>query len=1083
MKKQRYSIFVFYFLMLYHALVLAQGECLITEIIYALPGSDSPNEYVELFNPSEMDTLDLNGWSIRDRSSTDALIDSGYGLKVPPLSYAVILEGDYPVNSGIYLGLIPENTILVKVDDSSIGNGLSSSDSLYILDSADQVIETLGWEDWSDDGFSLERIRLHLFNSPANWTQSIDSLGTPGMSNSVLPDSIDFAVTHLALTPSIVGPHQTITLNGQIANVGLHAAEPQIQVLVDGSFYTQEYPGIIQELDTAGFELEIGPFISGFHTILAVLNTEEDTNDINDQASVMLGVRYEEQSIVLNEFIPRPAAGFPEFVELVNIGDAAIDLLGWRVTDSHTGENYSLNSAAIDSGGYVVVAADSTLLDSVPDLVPYLVPAGGFPSLNNSGDQIRIFDPFETLIDSLEYTTTWEIMQGVSFEKFYTNDGSAIPENWAHSTAPSGFTPGAPNSVTPAVINGALLPEAIIYQPEIPGQEDQITMTVPVLNRGTAVFQGIVTVAYNENILDQNAFISGNLNDTSLVELNLGSLPPGSHVLAVILEVENDPSLQDNSAADTLRIHFSFGSVLFNEFMAAPNNDQSEFVELVAFADLTLEGWGIADNHRTPVILGTFHLQTGEYAIVAADSIIIESVPEGIDFIVPLNSWPNLNNSGDMIYLFDHTATIIDSLYYDSSWPVEGEQSTEKLRPDFLSDVAENWLSAKENLSMTPGYPNSVMILDTDGALVRDSITYLPIPAAPDSEITLQVPVANTGMTSISGSISIEWHEEEIGTGSFSALAAGDTAVVYCPLISVLPSGGHTVFCILDVVYDANPENDIAAVEIAVRYPFGAVLINEFFHLPDSAESEFVELVSLEQVNLDHWMIMDESGSKGYLPDYDIDPYNYIIITRDTSMVETVPQESVILFPLPGLPGLNNLEETIYILDHTASIVDSLQYNDTWPMTQSRSTEKYRLSAVSNHSGNWGISVAGAGRTPGAENSLYFSSLPEKGQLNFTPNPFSPDGNGIDDFLTLEYALPFERAVVRWEVLDMSGRVIARPVYHIHAGQNGRLTWDGKQDNGASARIGIYVMKVSFKDESSSRLWESVQTVILAKPL
>ena len=179
-RKQRYSIFVFYFLMLYHALVFAQGECLITEIIYALPGSDSPNEYVELFNPSEMDTLDLNGWSIRDRSSTDALIDSGYGLKVPPLSYAVILEGDYPVNSGIYLGLIPENTILIKVDDSSIGNGLSSSDSLYILNSADQIIETLGWEDWSEDGFSLERVRLYLANSPANWTQSIDSLGNPG---------------------------------------------------------------------------------------------------------------------------------------------------------------------------------------------------------------------------------------------------------------------------------------------------------------------------------------------------------------------------------------------------------------------------------------------------------------------------------------------------------------------------------------------------------------------------------------------------------------------------------------------------------------------------------------------------------------------------------------------------------------------------------------------------------------------------------------------------------------------------------------------------------------------------------------
>ena len=163
--------------------------------------------------------------------------------------------------------------------------------------------------------------------------------------------------------------------------------------------------------------------------------------------------------------------------------------------------------------------------------------------------------------------------------------------------------------------------------------------------------------------------------------------------------------------------------------------------------------------------------------------------------------------------------------------------------------------------------------------------------------------------------------------------------------------------------------------------------------------------------------------------------------------------------------------------------MDSLRYNDTWPVAKSRSTEKYQLSAVSDHSENWGISVAGIGRTPGAENSLYFSSLPEKGQLNFTPNPFSPDGNGVDDFLTLEYALPFERAVVRWEVVDMSDRVIARPAYHIHAVQNGRLMWDGKQDNDASARIGIYVMKVSYKDESSSRLWESVQTVILAKPL
>mgnify|MGYP006145308699 FL=1 len=50
--------------------------------MYDLDGTDSPNEFVEIFNPSETDSLNMDGWTIRDRSSTDALIDSGFGLKM-----------------------------------------------------------------------------------------------------------------------------------------------------------------------------------------------------------------------------------------------------------------------------------------------------------------------------------------------------------------------------------------------------------------------------------------------------------------------------------------------------------------------------------------------------------------------------------------------------------------------------------------------------------------------------------------------------------------------------------------------------------------------------------------------------------------------------------------------------------------------------------------------------------------------------------------------------------------------------------------------------------------------------------------
>ena len=55
------------------------------------------------------------------------------------------MEGDFPIGAGIYT--IPANTIIMKVDDKSIGNGLSGSDSLYLVDLAGVVTDSLGWND------------------------------------------------------------------------------------------------------------------------------------------------------------------------------------------------------------------------------------------------------------------------------------------------------------------------------------------------------------------------------------------------------------------------------------------------------------------------------------------------------------------------------------------------------------------------------------------------------------------------------------------------------------------------------------------------------------------------------------------------------------------------------------------------------------------------------------------------------------------------------------------------------------------------------------------------------------------------
>ena len=1049
--------------------------------MYDLDGSDSPNEFVEIFNPSETDSLNMEGWTIRDRSSTDALIDSGFGLKIPPLSYGLIMEGDYPILSGIYNLIIPENTILIKVDDSSIGNGLSVSDSLYLQDSTGQIMETVGWEDWAQDGFALERLRYHLGNNPLNWAQSLDSLGTPGLVNSVLPDSIDFAVFDLTLSPSVIVTEVTTTLLGQVVNDGLNTNEPEIIVYVDGAYYTNEFPGNIAELDTVEFELEIGPFESGYHTILVSLNTDGDVNISNNQNSVVLGVRYEFRTFVLNEFIPQPISGLPEFVEIVNMNSDTVDLKNWRITDSNEGLNYGLGSVSIAMDEYVVIAADSTLVDSVPNGVPYLTPDGGFPTLNNSGDEIRIFDPFNTLIDSLFYSSTWGIDQGISLEKYYPNDSSHIQGNWAPSISLSGFTIGAPNAVTPAIINGTLLSKNIYYSPSIPSETDEVIMSIPILNSGTSIFSGMVQVFFNNVIINQAAINSGNIGDIVLVDISIGTFNSGFNEMSLSLIVENDENENDNTGLDTLKIRYPFGTILINEFMSAPNNDQAEFVELFAFRNLNMVEWSISDNHLDPVLLNTISVSSGDFIVVLSDSNMMDILDGNAHLFFPFN-FPSLNNSGDGIYLFDHTESVIDSLNYDTDWPLTSERSTEKIRQSYTSNGSSNWLLADENISMTPGANNSVMVLDVDGMIILDSITYSPIPPYPDSVVTILIPIVNAGVESFDGTFSIEMYDDEIGDGTIPIISMGDTIIIESKIVSSI-SGLHSISIILDIVDDGNYENNIATFLLPVRYLFGSVLVNEFFPLPDSTESEFVEIIPQTNVNINNWTIRDLGGAKGVLPNLDISAFTYCLITDDSSFLDIIPDTSILILPGNGLPGLNNSSETIYILDHTESVIDSLQYNENWSLMDSRSVEKYRITDTSNEPNNWGISVGEAGKTPGFQNSLFFSDLPSKGRVTISPDPFSPDGDGIDDELTITYSLPYLGAAIRWEIIDMAGRVIAKPYYNYQVGQNGKLKWNGKRDNGKSARIGIYVMKISFQDVASTQSWETVKTVVLAKPL
>ena len=104
-------------------------------------------------------------------------------------------------------------------------------------------------------------------------------------------------------------------------------------------------------------------------------------------------------TIRIVEIMPRPLAGEAEWVELLNEGDVAVDLSGWRIGDERSTRGLW---GALEAGARVVFAAGA--LSGVEGDVRVLDGRIG-NGLNNDGDVVQLIGPDGTVVDSVEYGT------------------------------------------------------------------------------------------------------------------------------------------------------------------------------------------------------------------------------------------------------------------------------------------------------------------------------------------------------------------------------------------------------------------------------------------------------------------------------------------------------------------------------------------------------------------------------------------------------------------------------------------------------------------------------------------------------
>jgi hypothetical protein len=272
------------------------------------------------------------------------------------------------------------------------------------------------------------------------------------------------------------------------------------------------------------------------------------------------------------------------------------------------------------------------------------------------------------------------------------------------------------------------------------------------------------------------------------------------------------------------------------------------------------------------------------------------------------------------------------------------------------------------------------------------------------------------------------------------------------------------------------------------------VVINEIMFDPNSGDSEFIEFYNTSDQFLEvaNWNVEDGSKNNSILTHntFQIAPDSYFLVAADSTILLTYPElkEFDQLMIVNGNLSLNNTDDLILLSDAFGNMVDSVHYKSDWHnqriiTTKGKSIERINPFLDGNDMNNWSTSVASEGATPGKANSIYIENQESNKTISVTPNPFSPDGDGYEDFTIINYNLPREITSIQIKVFDSKGRKVRTINESNLFGKSGSIIFDGYNDDGQPLKIGIYILLIEALNSSSGTVDTFKEVVVVARKL
>lgn len=527
----------------------------------------------------------------------------------------------------------------------------------------------------------------------------------------------------------------------------------------------------------------------------------------------------------------------------------------------------------------------------------------------------------------------------------------------------------------------------------------------------------------------------------------------------------------------------SFGDIVFNEIMANPLNvaalPEVEYVELYNKMErpVNLNEWKFHYGNKS-YKLGNKIIPPKGYLVLCHEKKLNLWKDEDV-LVLGVKSFPELANSGKLLWLEDARSKIISWVEYSGTWykdsfKKKGGFSLECLDTDNLANGSENWVASTDKSGGTPGRVNSVAMACPDETVAEVDYYYLLTPDTLVIRFSKSMDIASLmlndnytiyqGNSMIANTIPSVPDSKQVVLSLSDSLRMGDVFELELTHLKDISGFDLEGECIIRV---GVPED---AKE-------GEVLFNEILFNPRSGGSDYVELynssgkyINLNRLFFASRLIDGNMGERVLLSPLPrtLAPHSYLCFTKDVKAVESQYElEKTAMVSLSKLPSLPDDKGNIVLLATTGEIVDELNYTEKMHTAflsdkEGIALEKIYPDKLSAITKNWlSASTASGGGTPGYVNSQYREATEASSDgFRLEHQAFSPDGDGVDDELIISYNFLDTDVLANISVYDSSGRFICKIAEGDRLEQQGIFVWNGQESNGSVARIGLYIIYI-----------------------